>query len=273
MVAGDGAAGGVMGIGGGLASALGAGAGILTATGALAPIGAILGAAAVFTLKSVAPVAKAAKSLAERSLELSKFLETAQIGFESPIANMQDPAIDKPHIWSTTVPRSFNITFPLYNIISQPESTAWYSNIIKNWELCHLLTYQNLYNKRNLFTGIPPVFYEIDIPGVHYSKAGYVNNLQILNVGNIRKLTLPLEGGNKDVNVPDAYIVNMAVTDFFIPSKNFMSSLCQRSKGNLTRSLQNADQTGHAGQEQPENPLTGLPENAFQNGMGGGGIK
>lgn len=176
--------------------------------------------------------AKYTKLGMEKTLIYDKTLEIAGIGKTSPVSFGKDPAIDKPHLWSTTTPRSFTVTFPLFNTITNPENKKWYENIIKNWELCHLLCYQNLYNKRNLFTGIPPVFYEIDIPGVHYSKAGYVSNLQILNAGNIRKLTLPLgvEGGSKEVNVPDAYIINMTVTDFFMPSKNFMSSLCINSE-------------------------------------------
>jgi hypothetical protein len=225
-------------LGGGVAAAgvlAGAGA-VAAATGIGAPAAAALFGAATFTLKTVAPVAQVSKSIAERALELQKFLNVAEMGTQSGIGGFEDPAIDKPHIWSTTTPRSFNITFPLYNITTQPVGKQWYANILKNWELCHLLCYQNLYNKRNLFTGIPPVFYEIDIPGVHYSKAGYISNLQILNSGNIRKLTLPIESGNKEVNVPDAYIVNMTVTDFFIPSKNFMSSLCTTNKGRLTSS-------------------------------------
>lgn len=192
--------------------------------------------AAAVVARGLLDASKITKEQAERGFELKKLTELLTITTQSPIANMQDPAIDKPHIWSTTAPRSFNITFPLYNTLTQPDSNKWYSNIIQNWELCHLLCYQNLYNKRNLFTGEPPVFYEIDIPGVHYSKAGYVSNLQILNIGNIRKFVLPLDGGNKEVNVPDAYLINMTVTDFFIPSKNFMSSLCSKNKGTLLQS-------------------------------------
>jgi hypothetical protein len=201
-------------------------------------------------------VAKKTKMLVERGFEISKLEEVLQIGFNSPISDMDDPAIDKPFIWSTTTPRTFNITFPLFNIITQPENTNWQANIIKNWELCHLLCYQNLYNKRNLFTGIPPVFYEIDIPGIHYSKAGYVNNLQILNVGNIRKYTLQLENGATEVNVPDAYMINMTITDFFIPSKNFMSSICSEEKGTLTSSIFRYDEVERGSEEVVEFPAT-----------------
>ena len=202
---------------------------------------------------------KKAKMIAERGFEISKLEEVLQIGFNSPISDMDDPAIDKPFIWSTTTPRTFNVTFPLYNIITQPENTNWQANIIKNWELCHLLCYQNLYNKRNLFTGIPPVFYEIDIPGIHYSKAGYVNNLQILNVGNIRKYTLQLENGATEVNVPDAYMINMTITDFFIPSKNFMSSLCKEEKGKLTNSTFEYTEV-ERGSEEEIDPRTGATQ-------------
>lgn len=215
-----------------------------------------LAAAAATTLKGIGSVAKATKSVSERFYEIEKLNEVLQIGFNSPISDMDDPAIDKPFIWSTTTPRTFNITFPLFNIITQPENTNWQANIIKNWELCHLLCYQNLYNKRNLFTGIPPVFYEIDIPGIHYSKAGYVNNLQILNVGNIRKYTLQLENGATEVNVPDAYMINMTITDFFIPSKNFMSSICSEEKVRLTSSIPRYDEVERGSEEVVEFPAT-----------------
>ena len=160
-------------------------------------------------------------------------------GLISPIGGIdeEDPALDKPHIWNNTVPRSFNISFPLYNILTHPQGDKWNEQILRNWEFCYLLTYQNLFNKRNLFTGIPPVFYEIDIPGVHYTKAGYINNLRILNAGNIRSMSLPIDGTEQTVNVPDAYVINFTITDFFTPSKNFMSSIGISNKQKLTESV------------------------------------
>lgn len=206
-----------------------------TGAGAAIAAGIAGGIAGIFTggsggaIAGSALAAKQTKAYAERLFTIERYMQGANIGLKSPVGmGITDPAIDKPHLWSTTVPRSFNISFPLYNTITQPDSKSWYDNILKNWELCHLLCYQNLYNKRNLFTGVPPVFYEIDVPGVHYSKAGYASNLQIFNVGNIRKFSLPINGGEKDVNVPDAYLVNITITDFFIPSKNFMSTICDK---------------------------------------------
>jgi hypothetical protein len=218
--------------------------------------------------------AKVGKAIAERTFMLDKAIEGASMGLTSPISmGMTDPAIDKPHLWSTTLPRSFNIVFPLFNTLTQPKSKDWQRAITQNWEFCHLLCYQNLYNKRNLFTGIPPVFYEIDVPGIHYSKAGYVSDLQIFNVGNIRKMTLPLDTGDADVNIPDAYLVNLVITDFFIPSKNFLSSICNKNKGSLTQSEFEWDLVNDAESVIERDPLTGLPADAFQDGVGGGGIK
>jgi hypothetical protein len=211
---------------------------------------------------------------AQAGLYMKRLEEQIERSLTSPIGSLGDTdrAIDKPHIWNNTVPRSFNISFPLYNTLTQPNQTKWDEQITKNWEFCYLLTYQNLYNKRNLFTGIPPVFYEIDIPGIHYTKAGYISNLQISNVGNIRTLNLTIDGSTKTVNVPDAYLINFTITDFFMPSKNFMSSLGSKNKGILTKKL-DQDTLTSSEEFKEIDPLTGLPKDAFQGGFGGGGIK
>jgi hypothetical protein len=130
----------------------------------------------------------------------------------------------------------FNISFPLFNTHPAKEDNP-NETIARNWELCYLLTYQNLYNKRNLFTGIPPVFYKVDVPGIYFTKAAYVSNITILNVGNIRNMFLPVgnsvagtTGNFMSVNVPDAYFVNMTLVDFFMPSRNFLDSINDSGK-------------------------------------------
>lgn len=161
----------------------------------------------------------------QTGLEYQRVEQRVRRSLTSPIGGIEDldPSIDRPQMWNSTVPRSFNVGFPLFNTLTQPNQKNWQEQIVKNWELCYLLTYQNLINKQNLFTGKVPVFYQIDIPGVHFSKAGFIQNLQILNIGNIRALELTINGTVKPVNVPDAYFINFTITDFFMPSKNFMS--------------------------------------------------
>jgi len=131
--------------------------------------------------------------------------------------------IDPPHIWKNSKPREYTFQFPLFNT-GFTDSVE--TQITKNWELCYLLTYQNLVNKRNFYTGIPPVYYSVEIPGVHFCKAAYMSNINITNIGNQRCMALPIRegGGYCDVNVPDAYLITIQMKDFFMPSKNFLRS-------------------------------------------------
>jgi hypothetical protein len=170
-------------------------------------------------------------------VDYTRTMEQLNIALQSGIGNIgSDPVLDKPHIWSSSQPRVFNISFPLFNTHPAKEDNP-NETIARNWELCYLLTYQNLYNKRNLFTGIPPVFYKVDVPGIYFTKAAYVSNITILNVGNIRNMFLPVgnsvagtTGNFMSVNVPDAYFVNMTLVDFFMPSRNFLDSINDSGK-------------------------------------------
>jgi hypothetical protein len=133
-------------------------------------------------------------------------------------ARSQNPKvgiIDSPKLWQNTTERSYTIQFPLLNTASEDD-------IQRNWELCYLLSYQNLFNKKTYFTAIPPVYYEVYIPGVHYSKASYVSHLKIQNKGNIRNLTYDWSGTNQNYNIPDCFVVTMTLTDLLMPSQNQM---------------------------------------------------
>lgn len=144
--------------------------------------------------------------------------ELFNLKMNSPTVGLMDP----PHVWKQTNNRQYTFSFPLYNVdisnATKPEDL-----IVKNWEFCYLLTYQNLINKGNFFTAIPPVFYEVTIPGVHYCKASYMSDIVIENIGNIRLMKLPINGNSKvDVNIPDGYLITITLTDLLMPSKNLL---------------------------------------------------
>jgi len=150
-----------------------------------------------------------------------KKIERFNIEAGNPAVGLMDP----PHVWKSAANRTYSFEFPLYNV-SHIGNTNPQNLILKNWELCYLLTYQNLINKRNYFTGIPPVFYETYIPGIHYCKASYISDLTINNIGNIRLMQLPINGiDNCDVNVPDAYSIKITFTDLLQPSKNLLNAV------------------------------------------------
>jgi hypothetical protein len=209
-------------------------------------------------LGTVIPTGDTIKKYSEMMTRTQAQLAQTSIGLNSPVARPegQDPALDVPKIWSTTTPQTFSFSFPLYNTLSEQQ-------IVSNWEFCHLLTYQNLFNKRNLFTGVPPVFYQIKIPGIYFSKAGYISNLNIKNVGNIHRMSIKTGNRNIEVNIPDAYLIDIAVTDFFMPSKNFLDSVTD-STGSKVTSL-NASSSWST---KPEAPLSTLNTTSTPN-LGG----
>lgn len=151
---------------------------------------------------------------------LLKKIERFNAEAGSPAVGLMDP----PHIWKGAQNRVYSFQFPLYNISSTGSSHS-IELIQKNWEFCYLLTYQNLVNKRNYYTGIPPVFYEVTIPGVHYCKASYISDLTIINLGNIRLMKLPINNIPEcEVLIPDAWSIQITLTDLLQPSKNLLQA-------------------------------------------------
>lgn len=126
--------------------------------------------------------------------------------------------MDRPKLWEQSTPRSITIKFPLFN-------TREEDDIQNNWELCYLLTFQNMFNKRDFVTALPPVFYTVYAPGQYFSIAAYVSDLKIYNRGNIHRISF----GDKVRNIPDAFEVEMILTDMVMPSQN-MHAILQREQ-------------------------------------------
>lgn len=112
---------------------------------------------------------------------------------------------DRPKIYETHSDRSINISFTLFN-------TQDPNDYKKNKDFIKLFTFQNLFNKRDYITGVPPVFYDVFIPGQYFSYASYVSNLSIENLGNMRVI-------NGEI-IPDAYQIEITLAEMMKPSKN-----------------------------------------------------
>ena len=114
-------------------------------------------------------------------------------------------ALDRPRIFGQHNERTISISFPLFNTVG-PED--WKTNI----DLIHALMNQNTMYKTSFVTGVPPVFYDIFIPGQYYCWASCVTNLNVGNLGNTRLIN--------NYIVPDAYQVEITLTEMVLPSKN-----------------------------------------------------
>lgn len=114
-------------------------------------------------------------------------------------------ALDRPRIFSQHSERTITVSFPLFNTVDPNEWKA-------NQKLVHTLMNQNLMYKTNYVTGVPPVFYDVFIPGQYYCWASCVTNLNVENLGNMRVIDSTI--------VPDAYQVTVSFTEMVLPSKN-----------------------------------------------------
>ena len=125
------------------------------------------------------------------SADISKFGGVAELASKVQRISTSIQAITAPGVYVDTA-KSFNfgqdekqytVEFPLLN-------TGDPRDIIRNWQLLFLLTYQNRPNRIDRVQIAPPKIYQAMIPGVWYSKHAYISNISIDFVGNRRKMTL-----------------------------------------------------------------------------------
>jgi hypothetical protein len=111
-----------------------------------------------------------------------------------------------------TTPRTITITFPLYNTIN-PIYTA------KNYWLISLIGLQNLKVRTTYLTFIPPKIYTVasDSDGSVYMPAAFVSGYNVYSIGATRSIEL---AAGWEVLIPEAYKVEMQLTDMVDPSTN-----------------------------------------------------
>jgi hypothetical protein len=159
---------------------------------------------------------KGAGEAIQKVLEGGAQLTTAGLAATYPKVGI----MDRPKLWERHDFRTLEIKFPLFNTLKPNDWKV-------NRSLCWLLVNQNLYTKKSFITGLPPVYYEAIIPGQHYSFAAAVTNLVIYNRGNMRQL---LDDNDQKVMVPDAYEVNITLTDMVMPSRNLFQAIQEKQQ-------------------------------------------
>lgn len=122
---------------------------------------------------------------------------------------------------------TYSVQFDLFN-------TVELEDVVNNWQLCFLLIYNTLPNRRSKTTFDPPPLYEIEIPGVRKSPATFINSLKVEFLGNTRIMDLDLTGvlGSNNTGaskfrtiIPDAYSITINFEDVLPESKNFMNAM------------------------------------------------
>ena len=93
--------------------------------------------------------------------------------------------IERPKMYTyDTDGETYNFTVTLLNTKDPDE-------VIRNWHLAFMLTYQNLPNRTSKVFLEPPVIYEVEVPGTFYSPFAYIESLRIINRGATRVMKIP----------------------------------------------------------------------------------
>ena len=152
---------------------------------------------------------------ADMGKALKNFTAVVENGGKAALMS-QYPAVgvtDRPKIFMAHNDRNINISFVLYNTISTQE---W----LDNSDFIRIFMSQNLFNKKDYITGVPPVFYSVYIPGQYFCWAASVTNFKVEHLGNQRLIDY-----NGEIIVPDAYQVDITLTELVKPSKNQFEAL------------------------------------------------
>jgi hypothetical protein len=169
---------------------------------------------------------------------IARGLGSIREGAESlaAITNFSEPGvyIERPKFFNFEEDGdSIELSFPLIN-------TGWstYQDVVLNWQLVFLLTYQNRPNRRSRELIDPSCLYEVTIPGVKYMPFAYIQSLKVDFVGSRRHMNIevPITGKTTTINtiIPDAYNVTITLAGLIAESRNFLMAALQDKQDVVT---------------------------------------
>ena len=117
---------------------------------------------------------------------------------------------------------SHNIHFYLDNTKDSNYSGSHIPNYETNFRLIYLLLYQNLPNRVNRITYVPPVIYRSKLPGVFSYRWSYLNNVTVNMVGVRRTKTINdfIDGRPSQVVIPEGYEVSLTIQSLVPETQN-----------------------------------------------------
>jgi hypothetical protein len=120
----------------------------------------------------------------------------------------------------------FETTFQLFNTLSDyPMQT-----ITDNFKLLYALQHNNMPDKLSYATMMPPVLYQMEIPGIRYSPAVYIKNLVVENIGQVNQHEITAFGNTFLANIPDAWSVQMTFSEMLPESRNLFKQVLLNEK-------------------------------------------
>lgn len=119
--------------------------------------------------------------------------------------------IEVPQAYQNADKAAYNFSFFLFNTFEVQDSEQQIK-IDNNRKLIDRLIFATLQDKRTSITTYPPCIYTVSIPGIRYSPAAVINNLQVENVGHIGK-------DQKGMITPDAWKITISIQELITESR------------------------------------------------------
>ena len=131
--------------------------------------------------------------------------------------------VEKRRVWTGTSPASYSFSFTLYN-------TFDVNDIMQNLLFVRGLLNNNMATRTSFATMLPPCFYKVEIPGVRYSPMAVLAGIDVTNVGQVNRTPMSLPTGDgafhsMDVNIPDAWSINITVNELLKETRNILGSV------------------------------------------------
>ena len=156
------------------------------------------------------------------STDTRKAIEQYAVNAAAAVENINAPfaGIEQPMWYTGTAKNKYNIKFPLFNTYSVEET-------LRNYDFIRIFNYQNLHLRTTFATYLPPVFYKCEQSSEYWNELGakpavYVSNFVVQNVGAIRAIDI---GENHKMSVPEAYIVEITLSEMITISRNIYASV------------------------------------------------
>ena len=118
--------------------------------------------------------------------------------------------VNQPQVWKgPSNANTYTINFKLFN-------TNNADDITRNMTLKRRLQMSTLHDQRTAILSSPPAIFEVNIPGIRYSPAAVISQLNVNNIGQINLI--------KGENVPDAYEFNIQILELITESRQILDA-------------------------------------------------
>ena len=158
--------------------------------------------------------------------------------------------IEAPYSWGGGMNASYTVTFDLLNTVTKED-------IGRNYDFRKVFINNNLHQRLTSTVSIPPVVYEVSIPGVRHAPIAAITNLGVEGIGELNQLSSEAAAANgikssTAVIIPDAWRFNISFTELIKESRIIFSGATSSKINAITVSTASELGTAAIDEKNPE---------------------